>query len=383
MDTKTIFQVSAVIIAFICIYLTVIHLSMPRLHGLRSVCYGLFSAFVGMMVETLHGRVPDLYSVILANTFLVLINVFLYRGLCELLQAKRRRLLWLVLSSVVPLIFFQLYFFFIHPLISVRIAAYSFIILIQDIFLILLVLRNGHTEMRIPRVSLGILFALSAGLNLLRVYLAFVQQSPSLFPRADAINGVIVLIPIITAVLTAFGFLWLSMSRTQFELELQSRTDALTGLLNRRAIEPSAAREIARSRRTKTPSSVILLDLDGFKGINDHFGHEAGDLALSLTARKLTADLRTTDLIARFGGEEFVIFLPDTTCLVAKEIAERLRFGLSKLAMQHRHREFYLSASFGVTQLTTNDLGWEDMLHRADQALYKAKNQGRNCTVVL
>jgi len=155
----------------------------------------------------------------------------------------------------------------------------------------------------------------------------------------------------------------------------EARIDALTGLANRRALEEILAAEISRANRFKHELAIVLLDLDRFKEINDSFGHAAGDMMLRAVSRLLTSLARQGDTVARWGGEEFVVVLPETDLPGARRFAERLR----RTIEAHPVGEMRTSASCGVaTMLPEDDV--EALLGAADQGLYRAKTNGRNRT---
>jgi diguanylate cyclase (GGDEF)-like protein len=183
--------------------------------------------------------------------------------------------------------------------------------------------------------------------------------------------------------MTALGVIWLAMAQLQLELEAQSQTDSLTGLLNRRALEEIGAKAIEVARRRSSALSLIILDLDRFKTINDLHGHDGGDAVLHHAARCLRENLRNVDHVARLGGEEFVAVLPGTSQALAAEIAENLRLCLSSLTVEYLSREIRLSASFGVATMLPTDTTWLEILRRGDRALYLAKEQGRDRVAVL
>lgn len=164
----------------------------------------------------------------------------------------------------------------------------------------------------------------------------------------------------------------------RLETEYQANTDPLTGLANRRSFMHAAAAECERHERRGDPLAVILLDLDKFKHINDTHGHETGDVVLAECARRMTKVLRTYDLCARIGGEEFCVVMPDTLLEAALVTAERIRQALAGRPVRHRHAEVRISASLGVAQWQPGDGGIEPALARADRALYQAKRAGRN-----
>ena len=155
----------------------------------------------------------------------------------------------------------------------------------------------------------------------------------------------------------------------------EARIDALTGLANRRAVEEILAAEISRAQRFAHELAVVLLDLDRFKEINDSFGHAAGDVMLRAVSRLLTSLARQGDTVSRWGGEEFVVVLPETDLAGAQRFAERLR----RTIEAHSVGDMHTSASCGVATMLPDD-NVEELVGAADQALYQAKTNGRNRT---
>jgi len=167
--------------------------------------------------------------------------------------------------------------------------------------------------------------------------------------------------------------------RIQEKLIHDANHDFLTGLYNRRFFENQFQLEFNRSERSKTPVSLIILDIDHFKRINDTFGHLVGDRVLEFLASMLKESSRSGDIVARFGGEEFLILLPNTDLTVAKTIAERLRAETEKLELTSIGKRIKFTISIGVTCLmTARRVTPETLTKEADQALYRAKNSGRN-----
>ena len=154
-------------------------------------------------------------------------------------------------------------------------------------------------------------------------------------------------------------------------------TDALTGLLNRFGFSGAFSRELERARRYTQPLSVVMIDLDHFKRVNDEHGHAAGDQVLTSVARLLEAQVRQSDLVVRWGGEEFVVVAPMTRLEGAARLAEKLRAQLARLRGRPAG---VVTGSFGVAELLPGD-GVESVLYRADLALYRAKKGGRNAVV--
>ncbi|MCB2186890.1 MAG: GGDEF domain-containing protein [Deltaproteobacteria bacterium] len=172
--------------------------------------------------------------------------------------------------------------------------------------------------------------------------------------------------------------------RKKLETELRSLavTDSLTGLFTRRHLLDLGGRELQRSARTGSPLSLLLMDLDHFKKINDQHGHAAGDEALRAFATVCGQSLRATDIMGRIGGEEFAIFLPDTDSEGARQVAERLRVNLAEREVGFGEASFVVTASIGIAACLVGERGLDQAFSNADKALYQAKAQGRNCTVV-
>lgn len=166
----------------------------------------------------------------------------------------------------------------------------------------------------------------------------------------------------------------LKSARLHAQVTELSLTDALTGLHNRRSFDLFLKNEIDRSRRFRRGLAIILIDIDHFKSYNDAFGHPAGDEALKSVSRCLQENRRSVDVIARIGGEEFAVILPETTALQALEVAQRMRASIAQAAGLKRQ----VTISLGITELGQREGNPKELLEEADQALYEAKHSGRN-----
>jgi len=159
-------------------------------------------------------------------------------------------------------------------------------------------------------------------------------------------------------------------------------TDPLTDLANRRNLMNCLRKEFSRTQRMQTPLSLIMIDLDHFKRINDTYGHQGGDQVLSTIGHLLAESIRPYDIAARYGGEEFSLLLPETEHQVAEQIAERLREQIHGLRFEGELRKLTSTASFGVASCPAQNIGSaDDLIKQADDALYRAKDMGRNRVV--
>ena len=157
--------------------------------------------------------------------------------------------------------------------------------------------------------------------------------------------------------------------------------DPLTDLWNREKLMSAYQLERQRTRRQGTPLSLVLIDLDHFKSLNDRFGHDAGDAALVYVARLMKRRLRAIDLACRIGGEEFALLLPDTTASGAFAVADTLRRSLESTGFRYRGRRIAMTLSAGVAELGRDGNEWLQLYRAADARLYACKAQGRNCVL--
>jgi len=168
------------------------------------------------------------------------------------------------------------------------------------------------------------------------------------------------------------------LATAERKLMLRALTDPLTGVFNRRTFLDMSSKEEARARRRGTLTSVLMMDIDHFKRINDTYGHGVGDQVIKALAAVATKGLRPTDILARYGGEEFIVTLPETDGDVAQKVAERLRSSLEQAVVKADSvGDVRFTVSIGVATFATG-VALADAMARADQALYRAKESGRN-----
>ena len=167
------------------------------------------------------------------------------------------------------------------------------------------------------------------------------------------------------------------------QLEHELLIDPLTGIYNRRAYDFRINEELKRFHRYGNIFSVVILDVDHFKRINDNYGHHVGDLCLKELINRIKPLLRESDLLARFGGEEFIVLLPETRLDGAAGVAEKLRKLIEKTEFLHKGEPVKVTISLGVTEVRQEDTTYEPLFERADRALYQAKETGRNRVITL
>jgi diguanylate cyclase (GGDEF)-like protein len=193
-----------------------------------------------------------------------------------------------------------------------------------------------------------------------------------------------VLAPAIMVPVGSYTHISLAAQLTEANEKLRalSETDPLTQVCNRRHFLDVAERQLSLARRHGFPTSVLLVDLDHFKRINDQFGHLAGDQALVETSQVITGELRDSDTLARFGGEEFIVLLPHTAREGALMVAERMMAAVAGHAFRHGDQTLQITLSIGGVTCETSETSLERLTSRADTLMYDAKQAGRNRCLV-
>jgi diguanylate cyclase (GGDEF)-like protein len=174
----------------------------------------------------------------------------------------------------------------------------------------------------------------------------------------------------------------LQLRKAVHKLRKLSREDALTGLLNRRMILERATAEWVRWRRYVSAFSIMIIDVDDFKSINDRYGHLAGDQVLKLIANTIKRSIRAVDVVGRLGGEEFVVMMPETSAEGALAASQNILNGIRQVQLRTDDFSIQITVSIGIASVSYDDKNLDSLLQRADVALYAAKRQGKDRAVV-
>jgi diguanylate cyclase (GGDEF)-like protein len=250
------------------------------------------------------------------------------------------------------------------------------------VFIAILILRSSEEEGRAFGWFTGFVLIGYALLLLLR---GFANASDVWTGGlADAVRSMWLwqLACLIATMVTAFGFMSLSTTKLRVELLWRAQVDDLTGLLNRWALKRTALKEIQHCRRMNSSLAVVMLDLDGLKGVNDTRGHTCGDIVLQAVGGILQETVRARDSVARIGGDEFCVVLPDSSIHEAVHVAERLREEIYDLVIRYHGEIIQTRASLGVASSDISGLQWQNLVEDSDSALYQAKRAGKNRVAV-
>ena len=227
---------------------------------------------------------------------------------------------------------------------------------------------------RVQRVVAAFYACMGLVLPLRAIALLLIGESRLNLDPGNAWQVPIYVFGFVYLVVTSLGFLLMCKTRAEAETRLQARTDDLTDLPNRRALDEEIAHALAGARRGGQPFAIVMVDVDRFKFINDTHGHAVGDATLAAFSARLAGALREPDRADRYGGEEFCLLLAETDAAGARTLAERAR---EQITLPFEGTMRALTASFGVTAWQPDDT-FDTLFRRADRALYSAKHGGRN-----
>jgi diguanylate cyclase (GGDEF)-like protein len=237
---------------------------------------------------------------------------------------------------------------------------------------------------RVNTVSIIILIAVLASLGATLVAVTLLnQQGFGLHTEIAAKLSVCIALVVTPPLAWFLVDLLLRVHRDEQEMRSLASYDSLTGLLSRHAFFDNANNYVSLAQREHRPFSVMLIDLDHFKLINDRYGHPAGDAVLKLFADVANSVARRSDIVGRLGGEEFAVVLPNTTAAEAVEFSQRLHTAINQAVLTFNDSAIRYTASIGLTEFETDsEDSIHDLLARADLALYQAKRSGRNQTAI-
>jgi diguanylate cyclase (GGDEF)-like protein len=348
----------------------------PYLRGAGSVALAFFAATLANILLLLSGSIPAFLSIVVAHCLLLSAFVLFYTGVLHFFKSPRRiRYAWaftIVASAL------TVYLVLTHD----NTRALTYVIAIS-FFLVRGVIAVEIFRQAAGRIFLKIFAWLMAGYAIFalnRIIVLLVYGAPPNQAQRSFLQTVSVLLSVSFAFLIGLSFLLMLCSDLLTLVKDESERDLLSGVLNRRGIEQKLDIELERAARSRHGLSIALVDIDHFKAINDYAGHAAGDTALRDVVSAISERLRPYDLLGRFGGDEFLLIFPRTSCPEAFTVSSLIEQSVRELSIPGDGRP--LTISIGLTQAASGETVGP-LLARADKALYSAKNAGRNCCRVL
>ena len=353
--------------------------------GFGAWTMGFFTYAAAFFLISQRGRASPYLSIVGANVLLTYSAVLIAQGVRRFYGSGRNSghdIVDYALALLLAVVFFWLVQ--VEESGRLRSLVYSSVVAVIYGRIVFVPVRSLGHRMRIPDWVLTASLALVALTQILRVYAVANLPAHAEPLRDDPSLGWNLYVAILLAIFGAVAYLQLMYMRMNDELvdanarlQEMSETDPLTGLAIRRRFDPVAQSAFLSARRYRQPLSLLMFDIDHFKRVNDEYGHEAGDRVLADVARTARGIMRNVDLIARIGGEEFLVLFPQTGLPEAKQVAERFVSALDKLN-QEGPMPTRVTLSIGIVELEDRDDSVASLERRADLALYQAKREGRN-----
>jgi diguanylate cyclase (GGDEF)-like protein len=369
--------------------LLIVRFSNPLLRGLGWLGASFAAGAAGSALLACHGHLPDLATIALADVLVLSSFVLLNVAVLELAEKAT-----LIPSFGIALLVLQAAADLAMIYTPSHLGPGRVRVLISGLLIAAVCSQVAWDLLRMTRRTIRsaawftavvlILFMFYNVVRALTVGLGILHE-PLILYREEALTFGL-FIAIVLGI--AFGFFWMTTSMLTTGLEQMASTDPLTRIYNRRVFQMWCEKELIRGQRTGTPFSVLMVDLDHFKQINDCFGHQAGDLALCAVVEKMQDSVRGIDVLGRWGGEEFAVLLPGAAADAALLVAQRVRRNIERILLPgtgirngERVQMISVTASVGIATYRGVDDTVHTMMERADMALYQAKAAGRNCVL--
>jgi len=345
-----------------------------NIHGLSQWYQSSFVLALALPLFVARGHIPDLLSIVLANLLILVCFMLMNSGTRKFAGARAYNNKLLFVFVWIYILLFT-WFTYIQPNIGMRVICLSLFTLAVTVDQLILVLK------KLPSTTgRNMLILALAGMIITRVVrlasLALGYDAPTNVLDSSISQLIYLATPAVMIPLATISYITLATERLHQDLEYMSHHDDLTGCLNKKTATRELEREISRARRYHHTFSIMMIDLDNFKNINDTYGHLEGDKVLVDFAQKAKAAIRETDQISRFGGDEFLILLPNTSIREALLSSERIHDAAKSSSTKS------WSASIGISEWQGHDDTLDALLNRADKSLYLSKRLGKNQTQI-
>lgn len=371
LDLRTVVLMGGVLALLLSLVMFFVRLAYPRsIRGLGLWALAPLLVALSTFLFAARGQVPDLVSIVGAN-LLLLGGALLYLfGSQQFFGLRTSWRLWVpVMVVVLPLL---LWFGLIEPDFNLRVQLVSLVWASIVLATALTIWRHGP-ELFATRYCV-IVLVLHAGVIILRLLASLLPLPDEGLFVPTRVQTVYVTASALLVVAFVLGLLLMVADRLHGELERHATRDSLTGTLVRRVLIDTASQELARCHRHGRSMALLMMDIDHFKAINDTHGHQVGDRVLVDFVIRIQPLLRSPDQLGRYGGEEFLLLLPETTQEEAIAVAERIRAAVASPTADLPG----ITVSIGVAANRPDEARIDLLLGRADRALYKAKAEGRN-----
>lgn len=386
METRVTLIIASILLGSGCLGLLIVRMTNPFFKGLGWLggCFAT-GAMGAAIFATQVDMTPDI-ATLTADTLILLAYVFLHICILEVTESPTRTpvvgLSLVAIQAALYPIFHSL-----HRVREFSVVTLGVLVAVQTLQSAALLKKSARPGILPPIWFSTVLLAAFAGFNLFRSAAILVLGTPRdpMAPNPLQVPSAIIYLGVALGI--GFGMFWITSAEIRLKLEQLANTDPLTGLHNRRSFLADCEKQLLASSRSGEPFSLILIDLDHFKKINDRHGHSAGDDVLCAVVNKLRNGVRNIDVLGRWGGEEFAALLPGADPKAALIVAQRLRNSVESLRVSSTRGKIIsdptpITISLGVATCLGPPDNIADLFLRCDSALYQAKAEGRNRVIL-
>jgi len=382
LDITTLSFTSVLLCLIFGVTLIVYSLKHPRFNGIAIIGCGFLFSSAGFFLLGFLNIVDASIAVISANTLLLFGLVMICEGLIFFNQIENKIGKYVAILLLLFMLPSFIYHSYVEESLKGKIVTISICYVIECLRCSYILFTKRNKTIILTTYILPIAFLLFAIFFAYRIMFTLNEQALTDFAEAGTVHAFTFITIQAMVLITSLSVFWITSTMLEKELLDLSRIDPLTSVFNRRALDDLAGVEMTRSIRKGHQLSILMCDIDHFKRVNDDYGHQVGDTTLVDFSHILKSNVRKHDIVSRYGGEEFLIMLPETNAVQAGIIAEKLRVKIEA----HRvtidlHEPLAITASFGVACYENGMENWEQISQNSDEALYRAKSKGRNCVV--
>ncbi|MBI9014735.1 MAG: GGDEF domain-containing protein [Clostridiales bacterium] len=374
LDIRTLLFLTIFYSLFIGVILLLFKVKYDRTDGYLKIGVGILTFGLGYLLFSLNGMLPDVLTIVFANWFIIAGMMIISYGLSELYNVKNK---WIRIDIVLMAILFlgYVYYTLINVNVNYRIIFVSVFELIYFLRISKIVINKKNNT--VPDYINASYFIMLSIFVLIRIIFTLQENQIASFLESGFVHAISIIIYQIMPFVLTISCFWKNNILAEEKLLRMATTDPLTGLTNRRRYMDILHNEKERENRYGNAFGLLMIDIDHFKMVNDTYGHTVGDIVLKDVSRKMEANIRECDTIARIGGEEFSALVTNTSQNELLDLAERLRVSVEQLYIKANNKVVNVTISVGVT-LSKNDKTVSSMLIKSDEALYEAKSDGRN-----
>lgn len=332
---------------------------------------------IGLLLLALRDILPDIITIVVANTMVIVGSVLYYEGIRRFLGVADQNNPIGIVAVLLNFVLFY-YYTFESPSVNNRIFVITLISALLSALCVRELVRRLPDYWYVPGIMTALVFGGYGIFQVFRFIWTLGETPIQSFMSAGTIHAFAFIFMIILILGSAFGFIWMVNKKLEYYLTELAMHDPLTNILNRRGLELLASQEFAKLGRAESVLTIVMIDIDHFKQINDQHGHSVGDVLLTDFAKLIQSGLRPYDIFGRIGGEEFLILLPNTKLDLALTLANRIRQKIENHVFNIDAIKIQITASFGVSNYLPETVTLDKLIPYADKALFQSKKQGRN-----